>query len=570
MAKATSTATYIKIHKNEEENFFKENEYEWLSDSKSSQAINETISMRVKSTPNKVANPMNFIDTNCMYVTQTNLFVSPLLKSPLKNIDNTLVETCLQRNSMINTNSNGNTLKLELSDTKHVNKFENIDLLHDLDSMVTFDNNIVLSSTMDINTMEDNLLGVNKDPMKDPLSISDCEKQDSDVPADLAKVDKNKTKKKLKVGITKKSKCQFKKDILSKNKKAQHLFKELKNSEELKPLPLRDIKKLLRLHINLIHKVPPQHKIELSGSHPPNKQEKILFFKYRPIRKGAYTPKEDTIIKENWKMFCELHDWDEKKPKPFLCWRHNGMYYIHDLRERQKFVQFLANGLPSRTLYSVYSRFKILYRNKITRVRYTFEEDKKILTYMQDTELNNRVRKFSELAKILKRTNRSVLLRYQYLKKKYFETEEEVQRLVDIKWTLPLIRKFIKNLLNITLSEDIMELKDAMLPKPIWQKLEEKLNINHNVLKTFWQNQLHLQLFSTDPIYLNDIKIQLIEYMYAKGISSTREIIWSNVAKLFDGATAVFLCRTFFYLVQECKMTNVDNFASKKTFKLYL
>lgn len=76
---------------------------------------------------------------------------------------------------------------------------------------------------------------------------------------------------------------------------------------------------------------------------------------------------------------------------------------------------------------------------------------------------------------------------------------------------MPLIKKFIKSLLNVTLSEDIKELKDAIIPKPVWQKMEEKLNIRENVLKTFWQHQLHLQLFSSGPIYLNDIKIQLIE-----------------------------------------------------------
>ena len=57
----------------------------------------------------------------------------------------------------------------------------------------------------------------------------------------------------------------------------------------------------------------------------------------------------------------------------------------------------------------------------------------------------------------------------------------------------------------MTISKDIKELKDAVLPKSIWQKMEENLNINKNVLRTFWQHQLHLQLFSTDPIYLNDI-----------------------------------------------------------------
>lgn len=58
--------------------------------------------------------------------------------------------------------------------------------------------------------------------------------------------------------------------------------------------------------------------------------------------------------------------------------------------------------------------------------------------------------------------------------------------------------------------------------------------------------------------------------MYSKGISNTREIIWPNVAQHFDGATAVFLCKVFFYLVQECNMTDTNNFAGNKISKLYL
>lgn len=86
-----------------------------------------------------------------------------------------------------------------------------------------------------------------------------------------------------------------------------------------------------------------------------------------------------------------------------------------------------------------------------------------------------------------------------------------ITALSNIKWTLSLIKKFIKTLLKVTLSEDIKELKDAIIPKSVWQKMEEKLNIHANILKTFWQHQLHLQLFSSGPIYLNDIKILLIE-----------------------------------------------------------
>lgn len=55
--------------------------------------------------------------------------------------------------------------------------------------------------------------------------------------------------------------------------------------------------------------------------------------------------------------------------------------------------------------------------------------------------------------------------------------------------------------------------------------------------------------------------------MYGKGISNTREIIWPNVARHFEGSTAVFLCKIFYYLVQECNMNNVDNFAGNEISK---
>lgn len=119
------------------------------------------------------------------------------------------------------------------------------------------------------------------------------------------------------------------------------------------------------------------------------------------------------------------------------------------MKERQKFVQFLANGLPQRTLYSVYSRFKILYRNKITHIQYedlksrinlkslefvliyicfsyTPEEDEKILSYMRNKHdaNNRRDTNYSKLAKILRRTNRSIFIRYQYLKNQIVNKSE--------------------------------------------------------------------------------------------------------------------------------------------------
>lgn len=55
------------------------------------------------------------------------------------------------------------------------------------------------------------------------------------------------------------------------------------------------------------------------------------------------------------------------------------------------------------------------------------------------------------------------------------------------------------------------DLKHAIIPKSVWKKLEEKLDIDYTVLRNFWTNQLHMQLFCPEPIYLNDIKIKLIE-----------------------------------------------------------
>ncbi|XP_032673210.1 uncharacterized protein LOC116845053 isoform X2 [Odontomachus brunneus] len=414
---------------------------------------------------------------------------------------------------------------------------------------------IVENNTTENMYIDEGLADLKEDPLTDPLLISDREEKDIDTKFTNSD-SKPPLRKSVRVHkrITSNYSDNVKRHKL--NTEEKHILKELENIEE-EELPLSAIKQLASLCIKHVHKVPPQHKVEATGAHNATTEEKSLFQKYGPLRKGPYSPTEDTIIAKNWNTFCKLHNWNSKNTEPFLNWRHNGKYYIRDLRERQKFVQFLANGLPWRTLFSVYTRFKVLYRNKITNTRYSSKEDKKILTYINNKYLDKRGTKYIELAKLLRRTSQSVSKRYRYLKRIQSRSVKEL----NVNWTLPLIKKFIKKLLNITKIVNVEDLKHATLPMPIWQKMEEELNIDGNVLKVFWQHQLHLQLFSTNPIYLNDIKIQLIEYMYKKGISNTREIIWPNVALYFDGATAVFLCKIFFYLVQECDINDTDNFA---------
>ncbi|XP_012281985.1 uncharacterized protein LOC105700584 [Orussus abietinus] len=337
--------------------------------------------------------------------------------------------------------------------------------------------------------------------------------------------------------------------------RAKNILNELEKVKKREELPAKTLKKLKGLRITFNHAVPQQHKIENhAGSRQPTRKQKELFEQYVPIKRGMYTSSEDKIIIKNWEDFCKQYNWDVKDVKPFLYMRHNRKIYICSLEERLKFVQFLANGLPSRTLYSVYQRFRKLYDGKV-RKRYSKEEDKTILAHMRNNSpsCNRQHEKFSELAVLLHRGRNSIWRRYQILKRIYgLDNSQASNRNVSsrIHWTLPMIEKFIKYLLKYTLNEDIQYLKNAVIPKVIWEKMENKMNIDWHCLKKFWLTQLHMQLFCNEPIYLNDIKIKLIEYFYATGASSLRDVSWTTVKRHFNGMTSTFLSYVFNSLLQ--------------------
>lgn len=60
-------------------------------------------------------------------------------------------------------------------------------------------------------------------------------------------------------------------------------------------------------------------------------------------------------------FFFKDHNWEPTNYEPFLDFKH-GDEIIVSLNERRKFAQFLADGLPNRSLYSVYGRFKRLFQ----------------------------------------------------------------------------------------------------------------------------------------------------------------------------------------------------------------
>lgn len=70
---------------------------------------------------------------------------------------------------------------------------------------------------------------------------------------------------------------------------------------------------------------------------------------------------------------------------------------------------------------------------------------------------------------------------------------------------------FLKLLLRLTLNTRIEELKDAEIPLVVWKKMEKQLKVDKSMLQDLWYKELHLQLFSANPVYLNDIKMILIK-----------------------------------------------------------
>lgn len=142
----------------------------------------------------------------------------------------------------------------------------------------------------------------------------------------------------------------------------------------------------------------------------------------------------------------QVHNWNSKCVYPFIHMKYAGKFYIRSLEERQKFTQFLANGLPRRTLYSVLNRFKYLFEDheksfqrchiKNSNIiyiiliiyvfyRYTSAEDKTILSYINNKQNRKRSRRFSELSKMLGRTSHSVWTRYQRLKRMHKNKERK-------------------------------------------------------------------------------------------------------------------------------------------------
>ncbi|XP_053592882.1 uncharacterized protein LOC103577179 isoform X2 [Microplitis demolitor] len=335
--------------------------------------------------------------------------------------------------------------------------------------------------------------------------------------------------------------------------------------EKIQRIGPKILNKFINLEVELEHEVPIQHQLETSLLKPMTEELKCLFGKYSKLERQNFRLEEDKIIQRNWNRFCEVHDLDPSCAK-ILLERHNNRkrLLLAYMKDKIKLVQFLARDLPNRLLHQVCKRFRALYRgtkqknyykSKSTRKRFTSKDDRLIIVYITQNQ-SNIEKSCKELAELLGQTESAVLSRYHYLKDRKARVRKGRQL---IEWDVPLTEKYIKNLMELTLSDEVEELKYAKIPKVVWIEMEKKMNIPKSKLMQFWHCQLHMQLFHPKCIISSELRIMLIEYLYVKGISTRREIDWTVVAQHFDGATNEGLSRLFSSMVAMSPFPDKEN-----------
>ncbi|KAJ9595580.1 hypothetical protein L9F63_013248 [Diploptera punctata] len=289
-------------------------------------------------------------------------------------------------------------------------------------------------------------------------------------------------------------------------------------------------KKLTKLDIRLSHDIPKSHTIDMSLTKVPKKENRHSLIKLRVKLNDNYDPEEDKIIEKNWKQFCKEYEFED--PHPFMVIHHDYRGYI-TRDQHVKFVQYLGNGLPLRTLYSIYSRFCYLY-TKTKSGRYSEDEDNFIiLHYMR----GNEEKALSTISGVLGRTKKSVWLRIKVLRQQH----KGIMR-----WNMKYANDVVKQLMLATKTENIKDLENKKISREIWIQVGKKCSIHPKTVKQFWENKLSTMLYAQKPIYLSEVRIKLLRRLFKSDISNWNQINWSDIAKTdFEGVHPKFLKSVF-------------------------
>lgn len=82
-----------------------------------------------------------------------------------------------------------------------------------------------------------------------------------------------------------------------------------------------------------------------------------------------------------------------------------------------------------------------------------------------------------------------------------------------VEWSSSLMINLLENLLEMTNSSHIEDLKHADISHNIWNRLGHEMDISGVRLKTFWCERFYAQLFASQPIRRNALRIELIEWL---------------------------------------------------------
>ncbi|KAJ8919883.1 hypothetical protein NQ315_006412 [Exocentrus adspersus] len=281
-----------------------------------------------------------------------------------------------------------------------------------------------------------------------------------------------------------------------------------------------DSDKLRSLHVNLPFPVPPVHVILTGISLPKKGQLQKLKKANIPVKTGPFSTAEDELIIQNWKQFCKEYDLS-MNAAPFIKFpiRMNPITKLN-------IVRYLAHGLDDRPLNRVYIRFRMLCKKHRIKVgRFSKEEDKAILDYMDTT---NSTRPFRDLAELLNRTCLSVEKRYDRLREAYTEK---------FSVTLPVAEKFINKLMKIAHCGDVNELKDKKFTMKEWRKLSRKMDgVPVIKLQQAWTLKIYPRLFSKETD-VRKVKLRLMRILWERNETDWRTVNWKEIAKHFKGFT---------------------------------
>ncbi|XP_044269863.1 myb-like protein W [Tribolium madens] len=297
-------------------------------------------------------------------------------------------------------------------------------------------------------------------------------------------------------------------------------------------LSYEERQRLKNFNVLLPWPVHPLHRIETRvAKGPSQKQWKEINALKIKIKHGIFNKSEDEIIRRNWEEFCKLHD-TLTNPKYFLRCKTSEGKFLMPIKEKVRFVQFLAHGLPNRLLHTVYMRFqRIFFPKELKTGRFTPEEDNTILEYLKTSRSQT---PYADLAKILNRDNFAIEKRHRKLK---FTLEGNFR----VKWDTEQIAKFMQHFVDVTKVDSVEDLEYRNITSEEWKEMSARLNIPTIRLRPAWLIKIHPRIFINRSVHSNLIKKLLVDVLIEKGESDWRDVNWQEIAEEFGGFTGLAL-----------------------------